>query len=93
MLVTIDSKKSPGLVATNLQNILEEKGAKGVEVMLVECEITMPFGEHKGKSIEEVPAKYLDWLRGEEWVARYPLIVQYLQDNKQHIDWELDDDD
>ena len=27
----------------------------------------IPFGIHKGKDIEDVPTKYLDWLKGEKW--------------------------
>ena len=29
-------------------------------------EITIPFGKHKGKELNEVPLLYLDWMRGIE---------------------------
>ena len=28
----------------------------------------IPFGEHKGERLDEVPLKYLDWLLGQDWV-------------------------
>jgi hypothetical protein len=32
----------------------------------------MPFGKWRGKTIAEIPSKYLDWLIGEEWFVSRP---------------------
>ena len=39
----------------------------------------MPFGEHKGKKMANVPAKYLIWLYEQSWLdKRYK---DYIKDN------------
>lgn len=54
----------------------------------------MPFGKHKGKPMQEVPANYLDWLRGEDWVKdKYPRVWAYIQEVGKYIDADLDSDD
>lgn len=45
----------------------------------------MPFGRFKGKSLEEVPLKYLDWLIGETALktnmpTTYKHVAEYLED-------------
>lgn len=50
----------------------------------------MPFGIHKGKKMEDVPAKYLLWLRTEG--CRNPEVAAYIEDNltalcKEHPDY------
>jgi hypothetical protein len=56
----------------------------------------MPFGKHSGKLLDEIPASYFDWLRGElgeeKLARREPEIHQYLKDHAQHIDQELEED-
>lgn len=49
----------------------------------------MPFGAHKGKPMEEVPASYLDWLRGQDWLSQWPAVADYIERNASVIDWEL----
>jgi uncharacterized protein (DUF3820 family) len=49
----------------------------------------MPFGKYKGEDMDDIPATYLDWLRGQEWVQRFPFVQKYLEDNKMSIDSEL----
>lgn len=51
----------------------------------------MPFGEHKGKKMEDVPAQYLDWLRGQQWLYKYPQVKAYIEDplTAKSIDYEL----
>ena len=56
-------------------------------------EDTMPFGKHKGKKMVLVPADYLDWLRGQEWIGDWPALAGYLGVMKEAIDSELPDDD
>jgi hypothetical protein len=51
----------------------------------------MPFGKHKGTSMKNVPADYLDWLRGQDWIAKWPMVAAYLDSNKSVIDAELAD--
>ena len=51
----------------------------------------MPFGQHKGKRLDEVPAKYLDWLSGEDWLDKtWPALAAYIRIHRKQIDWELD---
>ena len=33
----------------------------------------MPFGKYKDVYMDEVPATYLDWLRGQSWIDQWPL--------------------
>jgi len=38
----------------------------------------------------EVPARYLDWLHGQEWLLiRYPEVYSYIEENRDAIDKEL----
>lgn len=50
----------------------------------------MPFGKHKGLSMMEVPASYLDWLIDQDWIKDWPAVKNYIEDNKDVIDSELD---
>lgn len=42
----------------------------------------LAFGKHKGKKLDETPLLYLDWLVGQEWLAKETkeTIVAYLSD-------------
>jgi len=51
----------------------------------------LTFGKHKDEALDEVPADYLDWLRGQPWAMDIPAVEQYLRENKKHIDKELHD--
>jgi uncharacterized protein (DUF3820 family) len=31
---------------------------------------TIPFGVHKGKTINEIPSSYLEWLSLQDWVEK-----------------------
>lgn len=48
-----------------------------------------PFGKHKGTPIGEVPADYLDWLDGQDWIDKHPNIKAYIKRNRKVIDIEL----
>lgn len=49
----------------------------------------MPFGKYKGTPIGKVPASYLDWLIGQDWIDQWPDVEQYIEDNKGIIEQEL----
>jgi hypothetical protein len=51
----------------------------------------MPFGEHRGTPIGQVPASYLDHLRDANWLDRYPAVAEYIERNGKAIDKELDE--
>lgn len=48
-----------------------------------------PFGAHKGKPMQEVPATYLDWLIDQPWIGRWPAVVEYITRNQVVINKEL----
>lgn len=43
------------------------------------------FGQHKGKTLANVPASYLLWLFGEGLSGR-PVLKAYIEDNKQVLE-------
>jgi len=49
----------------------------------------MPFGKYKGLDMDVVPSDYLDWLRGQPWLDKFPLVEKYLEDNSASINSEL----
>ena len=49
----------------------------------------MPFGVHKGAPMRDVPATYLDWLRGQPWLSQWPAVAEYIEQNTHVIDWEF----
>lgn len=52
----------------------------------------MPFGAHKGKPMEKVPAEYLDWLSDQDWLGKsWPAVKAYIDHNRAVIDKELED--
>jgi len=59
-------------------------------------EVVMPFGAHKGVSLCDIPASYLDWLIGQPFMSEQRnlglrcIIQSHLADRPEH-DW-LDED-
>jgi hypothetical protein len=53
----------------------------------------MPFGKYKGKPMKEVPADYLDWLHGQDFIHKYPAVLEYIKKNRTVIDSELPDEE
>jgi hypothetical protein len=51
----------------------------------------MPFGKYRGQPMERVPASYLDWLHGQDWIREWPDVVDYIERNRDVIDSELGD--
>ena len=31
-----------------------------------------PFGKYKGEKMQDVPASYLEWVGGQEWIGGWP---------------------
>jgi hypothetical protein len=58
-----------------------------------EPETVMPFGMYKGQPMEDVPAKYLDYLAGETWIGIWPGVLAYIEANRVWLDKELDLED
>jgi hypothetical protein len=52
-------------------------------------ESPMPFGKYKGRKIKSVPASYLDWLHGQDWIQEWPRVLAYIEANRTVIDEEL----
>lgn len=50
-----------------------------------------PFGKYKeeGKTFAEVPASYLDWIRGQKWINEWPAVRDYIDRTRKAIDSEL----
>lgn len=55
----------------------------------------MPFGKYKGEPLGKVPAEYLDWLIGEDFLKdpRNAGLRRYILANEQSIRADLPDDD
>ena len=51
----------------------------------------MPFGKYKGRPMNTVPAKYLDWLHDQPWIDDWYLVKDYIERNRTVIDQELKD--
>ena len=49
----------------------------------------MPFGKFKGDKMQDVPGVYLDWLAGQDWIDKWPAVVEYIERNRAVIDKEL----
>lgn len=49
----------------------------------------MPFGEHKGKPMMNVPSSYLDWLRGQKWIDKHPQVRDYIDRSWKAIQQDL----
>lgn len=48
-----------------------------------------PYGVHKDKPMEKVPASYLDWVIDQPWINKWPEVVEYIERNRKAIDKEL----
>lgn len=53
----------------------------------------MPFGKHKGKPLEEVPAKYLLWLYEQDnFPTNYPELAKYIVLNMKGLEQEAEEE-
>jgi hypothetical protein len=39
--------------------------------------------------MDNIPADYLDWLIGQDWIGKFPDVVQYITEHKKSIHDEL----
>jgi len=49
-----------------------------------------PFGKHRGVRMIDVPASYLDWAGGQDWIGKWPDVEKYIIDNRAVINKELE---
>jgi len=42
----------------------------------------MPFGMYKGVKIGGLPSHYLLWLGDQPWLAKFPELQEYIEDNR-----------
>ena len=55
-------------------------------------ETPMPWGEHKGTPIGEVPGDYLLWLFRQKWIKDWPDVHAYLVENQAALLQEDEED-
>ncbi len=48
-------------------------------------ETVMPWGEHEGTALDDVPPRYLMWLLEQRWIPDYPGLHAYLKANESII--------
>jgi hypothetical protein len=46
----------------------------------------MPWGQHRGVPLKDVPLTYLLWLRSQTWIKDYPAMWAYLGTRKAELD-------
>ena len=49
-----------------------------------------PFGKYKEVRMINVPASYLDWAGGQDWIGKWPDVEKYIVDNRAVINKELE---
>ena len=93
--IPLETKKTPQDVANNIADLLMKNGATIVGPVTYDISDGKPritFGKYKGKTYDEVPSSYLDWLRDQDWVkSRYPDLYNYINKMGDHIDKEIED--
>lgn len=51
---------------------------------------TMPFGKHKSKLMEDVPASYLLWLADQDnFASKNPAMSEYIEKNRELLEKEV----
>ncbi len=50
----------------------------------------IPFGKHNGKSIKDLPTKYLDWIIGQDWFCEKfkDLKDEVIKELKSRPEWD-----
>ena len=46
------------------------------------ADTVMPWGEHEGTKLDDVPASYLLWLLQQRWLADWPGLYAYIKANE-----------
>jgi len=49
-----------------------------------------PFGKYRDARMIDVPASYLEWAGGQEWIGKWPDVKKYIADNRAVINKELE---
>ena len=49
-----------------------------------------PFGKYRDQRMIDVPASYLDWASGQDWLDKWPDVKKYIADNRAVINKELE---
>jgi len=49
-----------------------------------------PFGKFRGTRMLNVPASYLDWASGQDWLDKWLDVKKYIADNRAVINKELE---
>ncbi len=52
----------------------------------------MPWGDHKGTLMGQVPGEYLLWLFQQKWIKEWPALHTYLVDNQNAFIMETEED-
>ena len=77
------------LAAREKETALRISGVPAPEIAPLKDTDCLPFGRFRDRPVREVPAGYLDYLRSEAWVEKYPEVVAYLAVSAKAIDKEL----
>ena len=48
----------------------------------------MPFGKYRGRNMANVPSHYLLWIYEQEWIEKWPNVMQYIEDNSDVLEME-----
>lgn len=59
-------------------SIAQEWSAVGADSMDDEG---FPFGKHEGERFEDIPDSYFQWLARQDWIDKWPHVLDYLQEN------------
>lgn len=46
----------------------------------------MPWGEHKGRMLKDVPVEYLAWLSKQSWITSWPALNAYLKSRASELE-------
>jgi hypothetical protein len=51
----------------------------------------MPFGQYKDDDMEDVPASYLIFIYGMDWIDKWPAVKSYIEMHKAAIEKQITD--
>jgi uncharacterized protein (DUF3820 family) len=75
------------------KKLVSKKLAEMAAEVLTDASL-MPFGQHKGHLMQNVPSEYLDWLNGQSWLEeQWPNVSAYIAKSRKAIDQDLRDKD
>lgn len=59
---------------------------------MITDESPMPWGEHKGKKLKDVPASYLSWCYQQTWIKDWRELYTYLKSNEKALELETQEE-